>query len=110
MPCTPQSYVLTQFTLHSLCFLVVIVATNFNIFTLQRQIVEALATPDTGVLYTKHHAYCWFRGFFLFFVIIPSVTNFLNLHVLSWDELWVLIFVRELSLWLVHLAVLLLFR
>lgn len=108
--CTGQSYLLTQFTLHSLCFLVVIVATNFNIFTLQRQISEALATPETGVLYTKHHAYCWFRGFFLFFVVIPSITNFLAFHVLSWDELWVVVFVREFSHWLVQSAVLLLFR
>jgi hypothetical protein len=109
-PCTPQTYVLTQFTLHSICYLVVIVATNFNIFTLQRQIAEALATPDTGVLYTKHHAYCWFRGFFLFFVIIPSVTNFLAFHVLSWDQMWVVVLVKECSHWLVQSAVVLLFR
>lgn len=108
--CTGQSYVLTQFTLHSLCYLVVIVATNFNIFTLQRQISEALATPGTGTLYTKYRAYCWFRGFFLFFVVIPSVSNFLALHVLSWDDLWVVVLVRETSFWLVHTAVLVLFR
>lgn len=72
--------------------------------------MEALATPDTGKLYMKHRAYSCFRGFFLFFVIIPSIKNFLNLHVLSWDELWVLVFVEEFSLWLVHLAVLVLFR
>jgi len=110
VPCTGQSYVLTQFTLHSLCFLVVIVATNFNIFTLQRQIVEALATPETGVLYTKHHAYTWFRGFFMFFVIIPSVTNFMAFHVLSWDEMWVVVLVKECSHWVVQTAVVLLFR
>lgn len=108
--CTGSSYMLTQFTLHSLCYLVVIVATNFNIFTLQRQISEALATPVTGTLYTKYRAYCWFRGFFLFFVVIPSVTNFLALHVLSWHEFWVVVFVREASLWLVHTSILVLFR
>mmetsp|Transcript_40530 Transcript_40530/g.71268 ORF Transcript_40530/g.71268 Transcript_40530/m.71268 type:complete len:533 (-) Transcript_40530:110-1708(-) len=108
--CAGTNYVLTQFTLHSLCYLVVIVATNFNIFTLQRQISEALATPVTGTLYTKYRAYCWFRGFFLFFVVIPSVTNFLALHVLSWHEFWVVVLVREASLWLVHTSVLVLFR
>lgn len=108
--CTGKSYLLTQFTLHSLCFLVVIVATNFNIFTLQRQIAEALATPDTGKLYTKHQAYCWFRGFFLFFVITPSLVNFLAAHVLTWEEYWVVLFVKEFSLWLVHTAVAFLFR
>jgi len=110
MPCTGQSYVLTQFTLHSLCYLVVIVATNFNIFTLQRQIMEALATPETGVLYNKYHSYCWFRGFFLFFVVIPSITNFLAFHVLSWDEMWVVVLVKECSHWAVQSAVIMLFR
>lgn len=110
MPCSGESYVLTQFTLHSLCFLVVIVATNFNIFTLQRQITEALATPDTGLLYTKHHSYSCFRGFFLFFVMIPSITNFLAFHVLSWDQMWVVVLVKECSHWLVQTAVVMLFR
>jgi len=104
--CLGQSYLLTQFTLHSLCFLVVIVATNFNIFTLQRQISEALATPETGALYAKHRAYCFFRGSFLFFI----VANVLALHVLNWDELWVVVLVREVSLWIVHSSVFLLFR
>ncbi|CAK0826714.1 unnamed protein product [Prorocentrum cordatum] len=74
-----QSYLLTQFTLHSLwpTALVVIIATNFNIFSLQRQISEALASPDTSGLYAKHRAYSFFRGFFLYFVILPTMTNFL---------------------------------
>jgi hypothetical protein len=108
--CGSQSYLLTQFTLHSICFLVVIIATNFNIFTLQRQIAEALAAPETSALYAKHRAYCWFRGFFLYFVIVPTVTNFLALHVVSWDELWVIVLVREGSLWIIYTAVLWLFR
>jgi len=108
--CGSQSYLLTQFTLHSLCFLVVIIATNFNIFTLQRQIMEALAAPETSVLYAKHTAYCWFRGVFLYFVIVPTVTNFLALHVVSWDQLWVIAFVREGSLWVIYTSVLWLFR
>jgi len=108
--CGSQSYLLTQFTLHSLCFLVVIIATNFNIFTLQRQIAEALAAPETSTLYAKQRAYCWFRGFFLYFVIVPTVTNFLALHVVRWDELWVIVLVREGSLWAIYTAVLWLFR
>lgn len=110
MTCHVQSYLLAQYTLHSMCFLVVIVAVNFNIFTLQRQISEALAAPETGALYAKHRAYCWFRGFFLYKVIIPSVTNFMTLHVISWSSLWVVVFVREGSLWVIYTALLWLFR
>lgn len=105
-----QSYLLTQFTLHSLCYLVVIIATNFNIFSLQRQISEALATPETSGLYAKHRAYSFFRGFFLYFVILPTMTNFLALHVLPWDERWVVTFVHEASLWAIYTAVAWLFR
>jgi len=108
--CSNQSYLLTQFTLHSICFLVIIIAVNFNIFTLQRQISEALATPETGALYAKHRAYCWFRGFFLYYVVIPSVTNFFALHVVSWTELWVIVLVREGSLWVIYTGVFWLFR
>eukprot|EP00747_Dinoflagellata_sp_TGD_P167671 gnl/TRDRNA2_/TRDRNA2_192464_c0_seq1.p1 gnl/TRDRNA2_/TRDRNA2_192464_c0~~gnl/TRDRNA2_/TRDRNA2_192464_c0_seq1.p1 ORF type:complete len:433 (+),score=78.72 gnl/TRDRNA2_/TRDRNA2_192464_c0_seq1:89-1387(+) len=108
--CAGQSYLLTQFTVQSLCYLVVIVATNFNIFNLQRQISEALAAPETGTLYCKLQSYIFFRGFFIFFIIIPSVTNYLTFKVLTWDELWVNMFVREFSLWVVYAGIIWLFR
>merc|ERR1711879_293081 len=105
-----QSYLLMQFTLHTMCFLVVIIAVNFNIFTLQRQIAEALAQPDTGALYAKHHAYHWFRVCFIYFVVIPSVTNFLSMHIVSWRALWVTVLAREGSLWFVYTVLIWLFR
>eukprot|EP00448_Togula_jolla_P021387 CAMPEP_0170580046 /NCGR_PEP_ID=MMETSP0224-20130122/6303_1 /TAXON_ID=285029 /ORGANISM="Togula jolla, Strain CCCM 725" /LENGTH=372 /DNA_ID=CAMNT_0010903101 /DNA_START=86 /DNA_END=1201 /DNA_ORIENTATION=- len=108
-PCSDESFLLTQFTLHSLCFLVVIIGTNFNIFTLQRQISDALASPETGGLYLKHRAYCWFRGLFLYFIITPSVTKFLTVHIVHRDKLWAVNLVQELSLWFIYTALVLLF-
>lgn len=108
--CKRQNYLLTQFTLHSLCFLVGIVATNVNIFVLQRHIHEALAAPETSQLYAKHGAYCWFRMVFLYLVVVPTLTNILDLHVVHWDELWVVMLVRQGSLWIIYTAVLWLFR
>lgn len=108
--CGTRSYHLTQFILHSLCSLVVIIATNFNIFTLQRQIGEALATPETGAVYAKYRAYCIFRGLFLYFVILPALGNFLFVHVITWNELWVKFFIQECSLWIIYTGVMWLFR
>eukprot|EP00933_Yihiella_yeosuensis_P026439 TRINITY_DN20500_c8_g1_i1.p1 TRINITY_DN20500_c8_g1~~TRINITY_DN20500_c8_g1_i1.p1 ORF type:complete len:418 (-),score=35.97 TRINITY_DN20500_c8_g1_i1:310-1467(-) len=105
--CNPQRYLLTQFTVHSLCFLVVIIATNFNVFVLQRQITEARASPEVSGLYSKLHSYSWFRGFFLYFVIIPTVVSTLTLHSISFRGLWV---VRETSEWIVFTGVMWLFR
>jgi hypothetical protein len=108
--CSGTGLRVVQFTLHAICFLVVIVAVNFNIFSLQRQISEALATPETGTLYAKHGAYCWFRGFFLYFVVIPSVINYLRLHIVTWRSLWVIDLVQEGSLWVIYTGIAWLFR
>eukprot|EP00811_Abedinium_folium_P035039 NODE_7869_length_1543_cov_5.580508.p1 GENE.NODE_7869_length_1543_cov_5.580508~~NODE_7869_length_1543_cov_5.580508.p1 ORF type:complete len:418 (+),score=136.22 NODE_7869_length_1543_cov_5.580508:40-1254(+) len=110
MDCPGESFPLTQLTLHSLCFLVVVVAANINIIVLQRHIAEAVATPDTGLLYVKFNAYRWFRGFFLFFVLIPSITSFLETHVVRWQLMWVVFLVQQVSLWVVYTAVVVLFR
>lgn len=108
--CSSRNCTLMQFSFHSLCFLVVIIATNFNIFTLERQIADALALPDTSDLYAKHRSYSWFRGIFLFYVLVPTLCNFFSLHIVNWDQLWVIIFVREGSLWIIFAALLWLFQ
>jgi len=109
--CTDSTFALTQFTLHSLCFLVIIAKTNFNVFTLQRQISEALAAPETGNLYCKHRAYCRFRIIFLFFIAIPSLTNFLILfRVVEWQEFWLFVLAKEACNWCVHTATVVVFK
>lgn len=103
--CPGKNYLLTQFTLHSLCYLLVIVATNFNIFMLQHQISESVAALDTGILYAKHLRYGYFRVVFVVFMIIPTITNTLSLHALNWQEVWVVMLMHEALLWGVVVAV-----
>lgn len=105
-----DSVLVMQFGLHSLCFLVIVVATNFNILTLQRQIAEALAAPETSALYHKHWAFCVFRGLFLYFVVLPPLLNALFVHVVSWQGFWVVVLMREASLFVVYAGISWIFR
>merc|ERR1711918_283719 len=98
-----ESYLFTHFTLNSLCYLVIVVATNFNLHLLNRHISDALVGgADTGALYVKKHAYIVFRALFFLFVLVPSVTIFLQIQVLAWDEFWVCVLVNEILLWSIH--------
>mmetsp|Transcript_62073 Transcript_62073/g.111315 ORF Transcript_62073/g.111315 Transcript_62073/m.111315 type:complete len:186 (+) Transcript_62073:3-560(+) len=69
--CNPQRYLLTLFTVNSLCSLLVIVSTNFNIFMLSRQLMDATASEEAGVLYSQVQSYLIFRICFLYFIMIP---------------------------------------
>lgn len=99
--CSGQTYHAAQFTLQSLCYLIVIVATNFNIFVLQREIAEALARPSTGTLYAKYRTFCFFRMSFLLYILIPSFTEILALQGFAWNELRVVMLLHELMVWVV---------
>merc|ERR1712083_879677 len=78
--CTTQStcsgYQLSRYILHSLCYLVVIVATNFNKQMIYAQITDAPASLESGKLYRKQQAYALFRLIFLLFIIAPTVERF----------------------------------
>merc|ERR1719359_2319861 len=54
---TCSGYQLSRYILHSLCYLVVIVAMNFNLNMISTQLSESPASPESGKLYRKHHAY-----------------------------------------------------
>ncbi|CAJ1360287.1 unnamed protein product [Effrenium voratum] len=104
--CSPQRYMLTLFTVNSLCSLVVIVSTNFNIFLLSRQLIEANASQEAGVLYAKLQAYITFRVCFLYFVMIPVICG-TALRIISWRSMWM---VKETLEWCVLSVVLWLWR
>lgn len=106
-----RSYLFTRFTLHSLCYLVIVVATNFNLYMLNRQIQAALVGgAETGPLYVKAQSYFVFRIVFLIFILIPSVTIFIQVRILSWDQQWVYILFHEMLVWCVHVVLCILFR
>eukprot|EP00929_Paragymnodinium_shiwhaense_P040780 TRINITY_DN21239_c0_g1_i1.p1 TRINITY_DN21239_c0_g1~~TRINITY_DN21239_c0_g1_i1.p1 ORF type:complete len:436 (+),score=76.37 TRINITY_DN21239_c0_g1_i1:176-1483(+) len=110
LSCNNASYSLTKFTLHTLCLNIIIIKTNFNMFTIHRQITEALATPGTGVLYSKYNAFWWFRSLFMFYVVVPSLTSAMSAGVISWTDAWLVHLVREGSLWIIYTSLLWLFR
>ena len=76
-----------RFTVNSLCSLVIIVSTNFNIFLLGRQLLDVHATQEAGVVYAKLHAYMSFRICYLYFIMIPVVCG-AALRVVSWRAMW----------------------
>merc|ERR1711920_369026 len=112
--CTTQStcsgYQLSRYILHSLCYLVVIVAMNFNLQMIFAQITDAPASLESGKLYRKHSAYKVFRWIFLAFIIAPTVELFLKVTVLPWDAVWLYVLVQQLRSWTIYSCVILAFR
>lgn len=109
-PSTCSGYVLSRYILHALCWLVVIVAMNFNLQLIHAQIVEATASAESGKLYRKHHAYRAFRWIFLAFIVAPTVEIFLKVTVMPWDAIWLYYLVVELRTWAVYTSVVVAFR
>lgn len=112
--CTTQAtcsgYQLSRYILHSLCFLVVIVAMNFNLQKLASAISEAPATVESGKLYRKLSAYYIFRWVFLGFIIAPTVELFLKVTVVPWDAQWLYIAIQELRTWVIYALLIYAFR
>lgn len=107
---TCSGYKLSRYILHSLCYLVVIVAMNFNLQMVLHQISEAPANLEAGRLYQKHLAYKIFRGIFLIFIIAPTVELFLKVSMMPWDAIWAYILLEKLRTWVIYVCVIAAFR
>jgi len=68
--CNPIRYKLTVFTVNALCSLVIIVATNFNIFVLTRQLQESHVSSEASWIYAKFYAYMRFRICYLYYIML----------------------------------------
>lgn len=112
--CTTQStcngYALSRYILHSLCYLVVIVAMNFNLQKVTMAIQEAPANEENGKLYRKLHAYQLFRWVFLVFIIAPTVELFLKVTIVPWDEQWLFVMIQEARTWVIYTLIIMAFR
>merc|ERR1712232_585403 len=112
--CTTQTtcngYELSRSILHSLCYLVVIVAMNFNLQTISARLLDSPASPETGKLYRNHLGYRVFRWIFLAFIVAPTIELFLKVGVLPWDAEWVFELLTELRYAAVYLCLILAFR
>lgn len=91
-----SGYQLSRYILHSLCYLVVIVAMNFNLQMISLQITESPASPDAGKLYSKRYSYTFFRWIILAFIIAPTIELFFEVAVVPWDAAWVCILLKQL--------------
>jgi len=107
---TCSGYRLSRYILHSLCYLVVIVAMNFNLQTVHAQMIDAPATVETGKLYQKHNAYRIFRWIFLVFIIAPTVEMFLKVSMMPWDAEWVYVVLQQVRTWAIYMCVVAAFR
>lgn len=111
--CTSQAtcsgYQLSRYILHSLCYLVVIVAMNFNLQMVGAQIQEGPANLESGKLYRKHNAYQVFRWIFLAFIIAPTVELFLKVTVMPWDAVWLYVLLQQLRTWGIYVSIIVAF-
>lgn len=85
-----QGYILSRHVLHCLIFLIVIVATNFNLSVVQANLLEAPASPESGQLYRRWIAYKNFRWIFLAFILAPNFEAALQALIIPWDAAWFL--------------------
>jgi len=97
-----SGYKLSRYILHSLCYLVVIVAMNFNLQMVQAQIADAPASQEAGKLYQKHRAYSHFRWIFLLFIIAPTAELFVKISMMPWDALWAYYLMQNLRTWFIY--------
>lgn len=73
--CNPVRYKLTVFTVNALCSLVIIVATNFNIFVLTRQLQESHVSSEASWIYAKFYAYMRFRICYLYYIMLGVMSD-----------------------------------
>lgn len=106
---TCSSYELTRYILRSLCYLVVIVAMNFNLQVVHTHIMDAPASQDVGKHYRKFRAYTIFRWVFLAFIVAPTVELFL-VSTMPWDAIWAHVLIENLRTWAIYACVILAFR
>jgi len=111
--CTTNSqcsgYQLSRYILRSLCYLVVIVAMNFNLQVVHAQIADAPASLEVGKHYWKFRAYTVFRWVFLAFIIAPTLELFL-VSAMPWDAMWVYVLIQNLRTWAIYSCVIIAFR
>merc|ERR1712232_1020266 len=107
--CTTRSscsgYQLSRYILHSLCYLVVIVAMNFNLQMINTQLSESPASPESGKLYRKHLAYKVFRWTFLAFIIAPTFEKLMKVAVMPWNAKWLYVLVVQLRTWAIYMCI-----
>jgi len=108
---TCGGYKLSRYILHSLCYLVVIVAMNFNLQMVQAQISDAPATQEAGKLYQKLRAYQHFRWIFLVFIIAPTVELFVKVSMMPWyARVWASFLLEHLRTWTIYVFMIAAFR
>mmetsp|Transcript_4334 Transcript_4334/g.10454 ORF Transcript_4334/g.10454 Transcript_4334/m.10454 type:complete len:447 (+) Transcript_4334:14-1354(+) len=103
-------YEMSRLILHSLAYLCILVAVNFNITQLKQQISESPASQSTGKDYQRLAAYESYRLLLLVYITNPTWQLLIKLSVLSWQEVWAFQLTTELADWGLAVALLIIFR
>mmetsp|Transcript_20052 Transcript_20052/g.46697 ORF Transcript_20052/g.46697 Transcript_20052/m.46697 type:complete len:447 (+) Transcript_20052:97-1437(+) len=104
-------YRLSRFTLHTLCYLVVVVAMNYNLQILMVQMADWPARIEVGKLYQKHRAYTVFRMAFLVLITGRVMEPILMVSLIPWEQqAWTVKLLQELRLFIIYLCLLYSFR
>ena len=76
--------------LHSLAYLCILVAINFNIQVLRSKITESPISRTVGSLYQVAHSFSYYRGLFILFLVSPTLNVMFVDGVMSWKDQWLI--------------------
>lgn len=105
-----SSYKLGRYTLHTICSLVIVMATNLNLQVLHAQLSDGPASLEVGTMYARLRAFAVFRWAFLAFISAPTFELFLRVTAMPWDALWAYHAIQSARTLAIYLAVAFFFR
>mmetsp|Transcript_53787 Transcript_53787/g.99426 ORF Transcript_53787/g.99426 Transcript_53787/m.99426 type:complete len:455 (-) Transcript_53787:50-1414(-) len=109
-PLAKKWYEIGRQCLHFLCYLVVVVAMNYNLQMLVAQIADWPARMEVGKLYRKLNAYIVFRLAFLAFLAGEVVENVVGL-LIPWEQATCTVkLLHELRLFVIYISLMVAFR
>eukprot|EP00400_MALV-I_sp_L67-5_P000380 gene380-491_t len=91
---TRDGYLLCRMILHSLAYLCILVAINFNIQVLKSKIAESPISRTVGSLYQVMRSFTTFRGLFILFLISPTLNVMFVDGMMTWQDQWLMDFIH----------------
>lgn len=105
------SFSLLFFMVQVACYLVIILAMNWNLTLIAVHLADSPVTSSVVVLYQKQQAFLLFRRVFLAIIIRPSAIAWLGFSVLDGlGSQWLLMLLDKASLWLIYVGLFMVLR
>jgi len=105
------SFSLLFFVVQVACYLVIILAMNWNLTLIAVHLTDSPVTLSVAILYQKQQAFLLFRRVFLAIIVRPSAVAWLGFSIL--DDLgaqWALMLLDKASLWLIYVGLFMVLR